>query len=272
LQEKEMKRKFWIQMIIALVCVAGVIVAQTQEKELPAKSDTVTEQQITKQETGQGKQENGAGEDQETSTGSLLDLFELGGPFMWPLLIFSIIVLAVILERTVVFAGKRFNVKKLGMDLLAQLNREGADRAAETCLTYPKNIASEIFHKSIPALKRGAREFEKSVEAMTSVKVSSLEKNLNILSSMGNIAPLTGFLGTVSGMITAFKTIALSDHVTARLVAGGIYEALITTAFGLIIAIIAVGGNNFFVHKVDSSVTQIEETATRMVEATTREQ
>ncbi|OHD09050.1 MAG: hypothetical protein A2Y41_03245 [Spirochaetes bacterium GWB1_36_13] len=189
---------------------------------------------------------------------------------MWPLLVFSIIVIAVLLERLIIYSGQRFNIKKLAREILPYLKERDFDKAIQVLDKNKRSAAYDIFMKGIEALKKGNKECEKAIESATGIKIIYFEKNLNILSAMGNIAPLTGFLGTVSGMITAFKTIALSDNVTARLVAGGIYEALITTAFGLIIAIIATGANNIFVHKVDGFVNQIEEAADNMIEAACR--
>ncbi len=240
------------------------------EQENPQGETNISEKQQDEivQKTAENKIEKENNDKKTDGNTSLLKLFELGGPFMWPLLIFSIIVLGVILERTFVFASHRFNVSKVTGKAISYVKQGNYDGASQYCSSIKRNIVSGIFCKSIPTLKKkGIKEFEKSVEASSGVKISFFERNLNILSSMGNIAPLTGFLGTVSGMITAFKTIALSDNVTARLVAGGIYEALITTAFGLIIAIIAVAGNNFFVHKIDTAANQIEESANLMIES-----
>lgn len=206
--------------------------------------------------------ENSSTTDKKVSSNSLKKLFELGGIFMWPLLLFSVVVLGVFFERILAFSKRRFNIKAFSNTLIQTLKEDGIEAAIEICKKNPKNIAAPIFELSLKSLKDGQSVFEKSVESVSNVEINRLEKNLNILSSMGNIAPLTGFLGTVSGMITAFEAIASSNNVTAHSVAGGIYKALITTAFGLIIAIVAVTANNFFVHKVDSCISQIEEVAT----------
>ena len=98
-----------------------------------------------------------------------------------------------------------------------------------------------------------------------------IRDRLNILSAIGNIAPLLGFLGTVSGMISAFQSIAAADQVSARLVAGGIYEALVTTEAGLIVAIPLLAFYNYFVHRVESFVAEIERLASDIVEKLVRE-
>ena len=93
---------------------------------------------------------------------------------------------------------------------------------------------------------------EKAAETEAQERIRRMENGFNYLTALSSLAPLTGFLGTVSGMIGAFKSIADATEVNAQLVAGGIYEALITTVFGLIIAIIASIGYNLLVQRVDN--------------------
>ena len=96
--------------------------------------------------------------------------------------------------------------------------------------------------------------------------MSFLERGLIWISSVTTIAPLMGFLGTVSGMINAFEAIAASEQVNAKLVASGISEALITTATGLIVAIPATIGYNYFVSSIDRFVIEMEETSAELIE------
>jgi biopolymer transport protein ExbB len=96
-----------------------------------------------------------------------------------------------------------------------------------------------------------------------------LERGLVALSSVANVAPLLGFLGTVSGMISAFEAIANADQVNAKLVASGISEALITTAAGLLIAIPASLGHSFFLSVIDRFIIEMEETSAELVEELT---
>jgi biopolymer transport protein ExbB len=99
---------------------------------------------------------------------------------------------------------------------------------------------------------------EKAVEAEAMNCITSLENGFNFLTALGSLSPLTGFLGTVSGMIGAFRSIAEATEVNAQIVANGIYEALITTVFGLIIAIIAMSAYSLFTHVVDKFAAQVE--------------
>jgi len=103
------------------------------------------------------------------------------------------------------------------------------------------------------------------MEAEAGEKIGSLENGFNLLVALGSIAPITGFLGTVSGMISAFRSIANAADVNAQLVAGGIFEALITTAFGLAIAIAAITAYNIFAHVVDKFAARIEKAGSEVV-------
>ena len=93
---------------------------------------------------------------------------------------------------------------------------------------------------------------ERAAEAEAQERLRRMENGFNYLTALSSLAPLTGFLGTVSGMIGAFQSIAVATDVNAQLVAGGIYEALITTVFGLIIAIVALIAYNLLIQRVDT--------------------
>jgi biopolymer transport protein ExbB len=106
---------------------------------------------------------------------------------------------------------------------------------------------------------------EKAAETEAEDCVASLENGFNYLSALGSLSPLTGFLGTVSGMIGAFRSIAAATNVNAQIVANGIYEALITTVFGLIIAIVAMVAHSIFSNAVDKFVTRIEKICSDLI-------
>ncbi|HQH31744.1 MAG TPA: MotA/TolQ/ExbB proton channel family protein, partial [Spirochaetota bacterium] len=111
----------------------------------------------------------------------------------------------------------------------------------------------------------GEHRMEKCLEAEASKKINDLERGLNFLVAIGSLAPITGFLGTVSGMIAAFRNIANADDINAQLVANGIFEALITTAFGLTIAILAVAAYNIFTNIIDNFAKEIEQSGSDII-------
>ena len=99
--------------------------------------------------------------------------------------------------------------------------------------------------------KYGESRMDRAAESEAGERLRRMENGFNYLTALSSLAPLTGFLGTVSGMIGAFQSIAQTTDVNAQLVAGGIYEALITTVFGLIIAIVALVAYNLLIQKID---------------------
>ena len=103
------------------------------------------------------------------------------------------------------------------------------------------------------------------MEKAAQEQIGALGNGFDLLVALGSIAPITGFLGTVFGMIGAFQSIATASEVNAQLVAGGIFEALITTAYGLAIAIVTIAGYNIFTHIIDKFASRIEGAGSEIV-------
>jgi biopolymer transport protein ExbB len=184
---------------------------------------------------------------------SLIELFNLGGPFMWVLLVFSIATITIIIERCIYIAWHDSKVTPLS-NKVNQLLREGKKEEAEKMLSElsHKKTAATILYALLTNSKFGEARMENAAECEAQERIRRMENGFNYLTALSSIAPLTGFLGTVSGMIGAFKSIAAATDVNAQLVANGIYEALITTVFGLIIAIAALVAYNLLVQRVDT--------------------
>lgn len=197
------------------------------------------------------------------SSTSLWGLFKLGGIWMWFLLLLSIISLGFILEKIYSFHKARLDSKKFFIHFNPLLEKKDFQKIdsffnKDDCLI--SNVLNKGFHKKITM-----SEFEGRVERASSIEVNELGRGLNILATIGSVAPLIGFLGTVAGMIKAFGNIAAADDVSAQLVAGGIYTALTTTAYGLIIAIPSIAMYNYFVHKIDNFVADIEKVVNQIL-------
>jgi biopolymer transport protein ExbB len=195
----------------------------------------------------------------------LIELFIKGGMFMWPLLGVSVIGLAVIIERFVTLSRARTDVRKLMRRVLDALHSKGVDAAAAECERTRGPIAA-ILHAGLKRADRGTQAVEGAIETAGTIETSFLERGLIWLSTLATIAPLLGFLGTVSGMIRAFNAIAEAEQVNAKLVASGISEALITTAAGLVIAIPMQAFHNFFVSQIDRFVIEMEESTADLVD------
>ena len=195
----------------------------------------------------------------------LVTLFIKGGNFMWALLITSIVGVAVIIERLITLTRARTDTRRLMKRVLDALHSKGVEAAAQECERTRGPIAS-ILHAGLKRADMGAEAVERSIVAAGTVETSFLERGLIWLSTVATIAPLLGFLGTVSGMIRAFNAIAEAEQVNAKLVASGISEALITTATGLIIAIPMQAFHNYFVSQIDRFIIEMEESSADLVD------
>ena len=193
-------------------------------------------------------------------------LFLKGGNFMWWLLTVAVIGLVFIIERFITLSRAKVNTRKLIGTVITTVKTEGVHAAAEECQKWRGPIAA-ILYAGLQKHDKGDEAVEKAIGTAGVIEMSFLERGLVWVSSVANIAPLVGFLGTVSGMINAFEAIANSDQVNAKLVASGISEALITTATGLVIAIPATLGYNYFVSAIDRFTIEMEEAAMELIEA-----
>jgi len=205
-----------------------------------------------------------------TEQWSLIRFFEMGGVFMWPLLIFSILTIGFILERVLYILIHDLKTETIRKDIL-EFSEKGKLTEADAYLAQlkPRNVSGRILKEVLKNAPYGEHRMEKAVEAEGQEQIRKLENGFNFLSALASIAPLTGFLGTVSGMIGAFRSIAEATDVNAQLVANGIYEALLTTVFGLIIAIIALVGYNILAHRVDTFAADITKASSDIVGALT---
>jgi len=203
---------------------------------------------------------------------SLMELFKMGGVFMWPLLAFSVATITIGVERAIYFIYHSVRIDDLGdkvSELTAGGDYKGAAEylSAQTKRRMGARVLLALVNRAAPA---GGKPFsehhtERAAETAAAGCINSMENGFNFLTALGSLSPLTGFLGTVSGMIGAFKSIAEATEVNAQIVANGIYEALITTVFGLIIAIIAMIFHSIFSHIVDKFAAEIEKVCSDLI-------
>ena len=205
----------------------------------------------------------------ETASFSLLELFKLGGVVMWPLLLFSIAAVAITIERSVFFLQHNLDVDDLSLAVSDYIEKNDFSGAAE----YLEPLAEKrMGARVILALVNNKKDqvfsehrAERTVQIEAVKCINSLESGFNFLTALGSLSPLTGFLGTVTGMIGAFRSIAEATEVNAQIVANGIYEALITTVFGLVIAIIAMISHSVFSHFVEKFASKIENDCSNLI-------
>jgi biopolymer transport protein ExbB len=201
-----------------------------------------------------------------TTSFSLLELFRMGGVFMWPLLFFSVATIAIALERVVYLLYHNLRIDDLKEQVEGFIKAGDFSGAREYLAGLTKRrVGARILLTLVNRSGLSEQRMERATEAEALSCINSLENGFNFLTALGSLSPLTGFLGTVSGMIGAFKSIAEATEVNAQIVANGIYEALITTVFGLIIAIIAMIAHSLFSHIVDRFAADVEKTCSDLI-------
>ncbi len=180
---------------------------------------------------------------------------------MWPILLCSLITVAVIIEKYILLSRSNVDPKQLMTKIRSALTRNDIASAVEAC-TKVKAPVSNILKHGIVNYKYGHQAVKEAIELAGKEEIFHLEKRLSVLANMAGTAPMLGFLGTVTGMIAVFHTIEqLSGNVNPSVLAAGIWEAMLTTAFGLIVGIPALYFYNYFVAKVNRFVFEIENSA-----------
>ncbi|MFQ5823841.1 MAG: MotA/TolQ/ExbB proton channel family protein [bacterium] len=184
---------------------------------------------------------------------------------MWPILVLLIFGIAISLERLWTLSRASINTRKFLGTIKNALSEGGVEAATEVCANTRGPVAS-IFHAGLLRVDRGIEHVEKAIMNAGTIEMAFLEKGLVWLATIVSIAPMLGFLGTVWGMIEAFNAIEKANDISPSIVAGGISVALLTTLFGLIVAIITQFFNNFFVSRVDKLIVDMEESSVDFVD------
>ncbi len=200
---------------------------------------------------------------------SLFDIISSGGPLgiaiVLILLLLSVMALYIFIERylTIKRAGK---IDESFMNnIRASVVSGNIAGAKALCATTDSPIARMV-EKGIQRVGKPLRDIDTAIENVGNLEIFKLEKNLSTLASIAGAAPMIGFFGTVTGMILAFYKMATEDNITPDVLAGGIYQALITTAFGLFIGIFAFVAYNILVANVQKVVFQMERTTVEFMD------
>ena len=199
-------------------------------------------------------------------TQELKKRFIEGGPgFMGIVLICLILGLAIAIERIIYLNLATTNTQKLTTGVEEAISSGGIDAAKELCRNTKGPVAS-IFYQGLDRANEGVESAEKAVVAYGGVQMGQLEKNVSWISLFIALAPMLGFMGTVIGMIQAFDKIEAAGDMQPSLVAGGIKVALLTTVFGLIVAIILQVFYNYIIAKIDSIVNDMEDASITLID------
>lgn len=199
---------------------------------------------------------------------SLWQVFLAGGPIMWPILGCSVFAFAIILERLWYIHRIRIDTKEFLSSILDKMKHHQVKDALQLCDNTICPI-SRILKAGILRYDRTRAQIKEAIEDASLYEIPRLEKNLSALATIAHISPLLGLLGTVTGMVRCFQTIqakATTFHpVSPGDLAGGIWEALLTTVAGLIVAIPTFVAYNYLVSRINNFILEMEKAATELV-------
>ena len=196
----------------------------------------------------------------------MVQLFIDGGGFMWPILGIFIVGLVFVLERLYhLFKGLSSN-EDFAYEIADEVKQSGIDSAKTKC----EGSQGPVANLCLAALDRanlGADEAEHALDHSGSIEMASMEKNMTWISLCIATAPMLGFLGTVWGMIQAFNDIKMANDISPAVVAGGISVALLTTAFGLVVAVILQIFQNAVLYIIDNQIVTLQKSTTTLLHA-----
>ena len=181
-----------------------------------------------------------------------------GWGFMTLVLIVLVLGLAISIERIIYLTLSTTNTKKLVVEFEKALNEGGIEKAKELCRNTRGPVAS-IFYQGLLRYNDGLEEVEKSMISYGSVMNGNLTSGSSWITLFIALGPMLGFFGTVIGMIQAFDAIAAAGDISPTVVAGGMKVALITTVFGLLVAMILQIAYNFILNKIENILNDMEE-------------
>ena len=194
----------------------------------------------------------------EPITISVFDLLLKGGFMMIPIFILFIISIYILFEKILVLKKESKNTKGFNKEIKERVS-QGDINAAKLICQDTNTPSSRMILKGLKRIDGNLKSIEASIENVGKIEIYNLEKNLSLLATISGAAPMMGFLGTVTGMIQAFISIAQEEGaVSPKLLSSGIYEAMITTASGLFVGIIAYLSYNYLVAKVEKLVHNME--------------
>lgn len=198
----------------------------------------------------------------------MLEIFEKGGFLMYPIFICSLIAVTIFFERMFYLKSVKTKSNRFVLRVKNLVKKGSIELAISACRKSPTPI-SKIMLAGLMKFGQGRDEMKEAIEDSANQEIPVLERNLSTLSTIGNITPLLGLLGTVFGMVKAFNVIAVMGVGKPEALAGGISEALLTTAFGLSIAIPTIVVYNYLSHRVDKLIREMEVNCVDLVDLLT---
>jgi len=206
-----------------------------------------------------------AAAENESMGRTLAQWYEMGGWVMHLLVVCSVLVLALVLERLWSLRRNAVMPRKFMREVMEHWQAREIHEVVKLCATSEVSIG-RVLRAGLLRFQEGLSRMEDAVDAAGQHEATILRRNLGVLAALGNIATMIGLLGTVLGMIQSFDLIAQTGTGDARVVAGGIFQALVTTAAGLMVGITAIGMHSYLRRKVEILEIDLEETSFHLLE------
>ena len=194
----------------------------------------------------------------------MLKFMSLGGPLMWLILLNAAIAVGIFLEKVFHFHRAQINTTDFVNGIRNALKRGNVIEAIALCDETPGPVA-QVVKAGTANRERSREEIREAMENAARTEIARLERRLVVLATIAQITPLLGFLGTVLGMIQMFKVIQEAQLPSPGQLAGGVWEALLTTAAGLVVAVPAYVAYNYLVSRVQNLVLDMEKAANEFI-------
>ncbi len=196
---------------------------------------------------------------------SLLDLIMKGGFIMIPLGLLSLLTIYFFFERFMTIK----KASKLDTNFMGGIKesiKNGNKDAAKALCRNSTSPAARMIEKGVSRLNKPIKEIEEAMENVGKLEINRLEKNLNVLSLIGCIGPILGFVGTIAGVIKIFYDISLTDNISIGVISTGLYQKMITSASGLTIGLLAFIGYYILNSMLDKTINKMETVSTEFVD------
>ncbi len=196
---------------------------------------------------------------------SLLDLIIKGGYIMIPIGVLSIISIYVLIEKFVAIRKAGRLSRDFMSNIKENIKKGNLEGASAVCKSNPSSVAA-VIDKGIARIGKPIKEIESAMEGIGKLEVAKMEKNMSVLGIIAGIAPMFGFIGTISGVIKIFYNISLADNISIGLISGGLYEKMITSAAGLVVGVFSFVSYHYLNIMIDRTIYKIEASSIEFID------
>jgi biopolymer transport protein ExbB len=203
--------------------------------------------------------------ERKEDTLSLLDLITKGGIIMIPMGILSILTIYFFFERLLTIS-KASKVDRNFMNSIKDFIHNGNIDAAKSLCNHTPTPVARVIGKGVSRIGKPIKEIEEAMESVGKLELNRLEKNLSILSLIGRIAPIFGFVGTIAGVIKIFHDISLTDNISIGVISTGLYQKMITSASGLVVGLMAFIGYYILNAMLDKTINKVETASVEFID------